>query len=78
MIMFWKLTCNCLGFCLNSDGKDQNKGVKDGGTGMSMEKCWMLCRQDKASKDCEQGRIIHWAKGGYSPGAPQDRGHHIG
>ena len=25
-----------------------------------------------------QGRIIHWAKGGYSPGAPQDRGHHIG
>ena len=53
MIMIWKLTCNWLGFCLNSDGKDQNKGVKDGGTGMSMEKCWMLCRQDKASKGCE-------------------------
>ena len=26
----------------------------------------------------DQGQIIHWAKGGYSPGAPQDRGHHIG
>ena len=25
-----------------------------------------------------QGRIIQGAKGGYSPGAPQDRGHHIG
>ena len=23
-----------------------------------------------------QGRIIQGAKGGYSPGAPQDRGHH--
>ena len=25
-----------------------------------------------------QGRIIHWAKGVYSPRAPQDGGHHIG
>ena len=24
----------------------------------------------------KQGRIIQGAKGGYSPGAPQDRGHH--
>ena len=26
----------------------------------------------------DQGRIIQGAKGGYSPGAPQDRGHTIG
>merc|ERR1712215_449302 len=47
------VTVETKGFCLNSEGKDQNVGVKGRGTGLSKEKCWMLCRHDKGSKGCE-------------------------
>ena len=41
------------GFCVDSNGKDQNKRTYKIGTVYSKEQCWDMCKQNLQAKGCE-------------------------